>query len=84
MYSAYYYHKLINHPTSEINQSASLIDNIYTNIPDCFNTCISDVLKFFFQSDHYPVFTTRIEVFLTEITRRNHSNKNISLYKKTC
>ena len=32
--STYYYHILIYHPTRERNQSASLIDNIYTNIPD--------------------------------------------------
>ena len=85
MFSTYYYHKLINHPTREGNQSASLIDNIYTNIPDCYNTCTSGMLRFFSQSDHYPIFTTRTVVKKqnqTEITRRNHSNKNISLYKK--
>ena len=86
IFSTYYYHKLINHPTREGNQSVSLIDNIYTNIPDCYNTCTSGVLRFFSQSDHYPVFTTRTIVKnqkpKTEITRRNHSNKNISLYKK--
>ena len=47
IFSTYYYHKLINHPTRERNQSASLIDNIYTNIPDCYNTCTSGVLRFF-------------------------------------
>ena len=83
--STYYYHKLINNPTRERYQSASLIDNIYTNIPDCYNTCTSGVLMFFSQSDHYPVFTTRTVVKRkerkkTEITRRNQSNKNISLY----
>ena len=85
IFSTYYYHKLINYPTRERNQSASLIDNIYTNIPDCYNTCTFGVLRFFSQSDHYPIFTTRTVVKKqpkTEITRRNHSNKNISLYKK--
>ena len=62
IFCTYYYHKLINHPTRERNQSASLIDNIYTNIPDCYNTCTSVVLRFFSQSDHYPIFTTRTAV----------------------
>ena len=76
--SNYYYHKLINHLTRERNQSASLIDNIYTNIPDCYNTCTFGVLKFSSQSDHYPVFTTITVVKKerkTEITRINHSKK---------
>ena len=47
IFSTYYYHKLINHPTRERNQSVSLIDDIYTNIPDCYNTCTSGVLRFF-------------------------------------
>ena len=61
--STYYYHKLINHPTRERNQAASLIDNMYTNIQDCYNICTSSVLMFFSQSDHYPVVTTRTAVF---------------------
>ena len=86
IFSSYYYHKLINHPTRERNQSVTLIDNIYTNIPDCYNTCTSGVLKFFSQSDHYPIFTTRNIVKTTkpkiQRSRRNHSIKNISLFKK--
>ena len=87
IFSSYYYHKLINHPTRERNQSVTLIDNMYTNIPDCYNTCTSGVLKFFSQSDHYPIFTTRNIVKTTkpkiQRSRRNHSIKNISLFKKT-
>ena len=41
--------------------SPTLIDNMYTNIPDCYNTCSSGVLKFLTQSDHYPIFTLRKE-----------------------
>ena len=87
IFSTYYYHKLINHPTREINQTASLIDNIlYTNIPDCYYTCTSGVLRFLSQSDHYPVFTTRTVVKKTEpkteITRKNHSNKSCHYKKK--
>ena len=57
MFSSYYYHKLINFPTRQINLYFSLLDNIYTNIPDCYNTCTSGVLKFLTQSNNYPMFT---------------------------
>ena len=43
--SSYYYHKLINVPTRERNQTIALLDNIYTNIPECHNICTSGVLK---------------------------------------
>ena len=36
--SSHYYHKLINLPTRERKKSATLLDNIYTNIPYCYNT----------------------------------------------
>ena len=35
IFSTYYYHKLINLPTRGRKQSSTLLDNIYTNIPDC-------------------------------------------------
>ena len=59
MFSSYYYHKLINLPTRERNQTYSLLDNMYTNIPDCYNTSTSGVLNFLTQSDNYPIFTIR-------------------------
>ena len=62
IFSTYYYYKLINHPTRERNKSVSLIDNMYINTPDCYNPCTSGVLKFFSQSDHYPIFTIRTVV----------------------
>ena len=43
IFSSCYYHKLINLPTRERNRTYSLLDNIYTNIPDCYNTCTSGV-----------------------------------------
>ena len=86
MFSSYYYHKLINLPTRQRNQSFSLLDNIYTNIPDCYNTCTSGVLKFLTQSDHYPIFTIRNKIEppkpKAEITKRKHSSKNIALFRK--
>ena len=59
MFSSYYSHKLIKLPTRERNRTYSLLDNIYTNIPDSYNTCTSGVLKFLTQSDYYPIFTIR-------------------------
>ena len=49
IFSTFYYHHLINLPT--------LLDNIYTNIPDCYDMGKSGILKFLTQSDHYPIFT---------------------------
>ena len=62
IFSSHYYHKLINLPTRERKDSSTLLDNIYTNIPDCYNNCTSGVLTFFTQSDHYPIFTIRKNV----------------------
>ena len=59
IFSSHYYHTLINLPTRERKKSSTLLDNIYTNIPDCYNACTSGVLLFFTQSDHYPVFTIK-------------------------
>ena len=59
IFFSFYYHKLINLPTGERNQSSTLLDNIYTNIPDCYDTGTSGILKFLTQSDRYPIFATR-------------------------
>ena len=44
--STFYSHKLINLPTRERKQSSTLLDNIYTNIPDCYDTGTSGILHF--------------------------------------
>ena len=86
IFSSHYYHKLINLPTRERKNSSTLLDNIYMNIPDCYNTCTSGVLRFFTQSDHYPVFTIRKDVQSpkpkTHISKRCYSYKNITNFKK--
>ena len=75
--STYYYHKLINLPTRECNNSSTLLDNVYTNIPDSYDSGSSGILKFMTQSDHYPIFTTRkciqLDVPVQIITKRNHN-----------
>ena len=77
---------MINLPTRQINISFSLLDNIYTNIPHCYNTCTIGVLKFLTQSDHYPIFTIRNKIEppkpKAEITKRKRSSKNIALFRK--
>ena len=51
--STYCCHKLINIAIRERKQSSTLLDNIYTYIPDCYDTGSSGVLRFLTQSDHY-------------------------------
>ena len=86
IFSLYYCHKLINLPTREKNNSSTLIDNIYTNIPDCYSTCNSGVLKFLTQSDHYPIFTMRKgseqPSKKTHIIKRNHNEQNKAMFRK--
>ena len=83
----FHYHKLINLPTRERNQSSTLLDNIYTNIPDCYDTGTSGILIFLTQSDHYPIFTVKKSIALPKsieyIKNRNHNNQNISTFKKS-
>ena len=62
--SSHYFLNFIHIPTGERNESSTILDNIYTNIPDSYNTCTSGVLKFFAQPDHYPIFTIRTNMDL--------------------
>ena len=84
--STYYYHKLINIATRERKQSSTLLDNIYTNITNCYETGSSGVLRFVTQSDHYPIFTVRNNVLPSEqikyITKWIHNQQNIALFRK--
>ena len=52
---SYFYYPLINKPTSVVNDSRSLIDNMYTNIAQCGDICSTGVLTTDF-SDHYSIF----------------------------
>ena len=86
IFSTYYYHKLINLPTEERKQSSTLLDNIYTNIPDCYNIGSSGILRFLTQSDHYPIFTMRKNVLphvpIQYITKRINNQQNMALFRK--
>ena len=52
---SYFYYSLINKPTRVVNDSSSLIDNVYTNIAQCGDICSTGVLTTDF-SDHYLIF----------------------------
>ena len=41
---SYFYYPLINKPTRVVNDSSSLIDNVYTNIAQCGDICSTGVL----------------------------------------
>ena len=79
IFSSHYYHILINLPTRERSKYSTLLDNIYTNIPDCYNTCTSGLIHFFTQSDQYHLFTIRKDVQSpkpkTHISKRSHDYK---------
>ena len=84
---SYYYHKIITVPTrvDERTQTYSLIDNIYTNIPESYAD-MSGVFKTHI-SDHYSIFSVhkspdRITNTQYRI-KRNFCEKNKSLFKKS-
>ena len=52
---SYFYYPLINKPTRVVNDSSSLIDNMYTNIAQCGDICSTGVLTTDF-IDHYSIF----------------------------
>ena len=83
MCSSDYYHKLINFPTSERYQSASLIVNIYT---DCYNTCSSGVLHFSLiqitiEYSHPGILLKQQSSKRTQLTRRKHDIKTFHYIK---
>ena len=84
---SYYYHKLITVPTrvDERTQTYSLIDNIYTNIPESYAD-MSGVFKTHI-SDHYSIFSVhkspdRITNTQYRI-KRKFCEKIKSLFKKS-
>ena len=86
IFQSYYYQKLIiDKPTKVTENSATLLDNIYTNMPDLFNRNESGILLTRI-TDHYPIFTVRSESELPEKSKfrdmRNFSEKNISNFRK--
>ena len=57
--SLYSYKKLISVPTRAINNSSTVIDNIYSNFPDIYNNGNSGVHGCVRTTDHIPIFSIR-------------------------
>ena len=75
--TSYSYEKLITLPTREIGSSSTLIDNIYTNIPEPNLTGQSGVLNTIRTTDHYPIFTIRYNTHCKNtVSYRNIINFN--------
>ena len=85
IFITYYYHKLINIPTRERKHSSTLLDNIFNNIPDFYDSGMSGVLRFLTQSDHFPIFTMMNNVLTHEpikyANKQFHNQQNIALFK---
>ena len=75
---------LITKPTRVTQKCASLIDNIYSNVPINTNSCHSGILEVSI-SDHYAIFvvdnSTRIKFNSSQVTKRSFCNKNIEKFK---
>ena len=85
--SLYSYKKLISVPTRVINNSSTLIDNIYSNFPDIYNNGASGVLGCIRTTDHMPIFSVRNvckEIIKGEVfkLKRNFGNQNVSKFRK--
>ena len=85
--SLYSYKKLISVPTRVINNSSTIIDNIYSNFPDIYNNGNSGVLGCVRTTDHMPIFSIRNvckEIIKGEAfkLKRNFGNQNVSKFRK--
>ena len=82
IFSSNYCFPFINKPTRVTYHSASLIDNIYSNIPP--HNCSTGILKCSI-SDHYGIFCIdnycKISNNETQISKRSFCNKNIARFK---
>ena len=81
IFSTNYCFLLINIPTRVIMNSASLIDNMYSNFPAQGNVCDSGVLKTNI-SDHYAIFcivnNAVVNKTCIQSTRRSFCDRNIA------
>ena len=85
------FHPLIDKPTRVIDDSKSLIDNIYTNLHQFGNICKSGILKTAF-SYHYSIFSFSnddllakkdVHVHKRAITEKNNSNFHKALKRQS-
>ena len=84
--STYSYRKLINVPTRVVGSSSTLIDNIYSNFPNVYESGESGVLCGIRSTDHMPIFTIRSIPYIIKgekyKNKRNFSKQNISNLRK--
>ena len=85
IFSSNYCLPLITKPTKVTNSCASLIVNIYSNVPINTSKCNSGILKVSI-SDHYAIFAidnfTPTKVNVSNATKRSFCNKNIENFKR--
>lgn len=83
--SEFNFSKLIHKPTRIKPPSATLLDNIYTNMPITIDNCQSGILISDI-SDHFFVFgmfsSLKIKAYDKQITRRPFTQKNISKFSR--
>ena len=77
---------LINKPTREVNNSKTIIDNIFCNIPLPFNMCDVGILCPYI-SDHHAIFcilkTHKSSKESQSFTKRNLCEKNIARFNRS-
>ena len=82
IFSSNYCLPLSTKPTRVTNSCASLIDNIYSNIPGKCNSGIFEVSVF----DHYAIFaidnSAHTKANASNVTKRSFCNKNIENFKR--
>ena len=85
IFSSNYCIPLITKPTRVTNSCASLIDNIYSNVPINTDKCDSGILEVSI-SDHYAIFdidnSIHIKANASNVTKRSFCNKNIENFKR--
>ena len=85
--SLYSYKKLISVPTRVINNSSTVIENIYSNFPDIYNNGTSGVLGCIRTTDRMPIFSignvcTGIIKGEAFKLKKNFGNQNVSKLRK--
>ena len=84
--SSYLYNKLICLPTRVIKDSSALLDNIYSNVPNVYDSGTSSILHSMRCFDHLPICTFRsfskTVAFEAYRKKRNCSKKIISRFRK--
>ena len=83
IFSSNFYSPLIQKPTRITEHSATLIDNIYCNVPDLSSNSAAGILKVSI-SDHYAIFCilkyATIQAKTKIVKKKNFGEKNIATF----